>query len=104
MTVSVDYECTLLLAVLSDTPTMVELSVSKLFYFLCRDFIITVQAHYRACVMLSREACCCVEIACCGATGLDRAHGESVRDEMDEVLEHATRNSKLNSVSMGSWP
>lgn len=108
VTVSVHCECTLLLAVLSPTPALVELGVSKSSCFMCREFILAVQARYRH-ISVRMSSCHGKHVAgwslpVTAPEGLVEHMRKRVCDEMDEVLQRATRNRKSDSVPMGSAP
>lgn len=108
VTVSVHCECTLLLAMLSDTPAMVELGVSKSSCFMCREFILAVQTRYRHLTVrvssCHRKHVAGWSLPMVAPQGLIEHMEKRVRDEMDEVLQRATRNRKSDSVRVGSGP
>lgn len=114
VTVSVHCECTLLLSMIDSTngsapvPTLLELGVSKSSCFMCREFISAVQSRYRF-ITVRVSSCHGKHVA--GWTipestpsALRNIMSKRLRDEMDEVLQRATRNRKSDSIPRGSGP
>lgn len=105
---NVHCEYTLLLAVLSTAPELVELGVRKSSCFMCREFILAVQARYRR-TSVRVSWCHGKHVAgwslpVSAPQELSVVVAKRVRDEMEEVLQRATRNRKSDSLPRGSAP
>lgn len=107
VTVTVHCECTLLLAVLTTAPALVEIGVSKSSCFMCCEFIRAVQRRYRyMTVRVSSwhgKYVAGWRLPVAAPRGFGEVMVKKVRDEMDVVLLRAMRNRKLDEVPTGEW-
>lgn len=121
VTISVHCECTLLLAMIrksttaasasaaiAPAPLLLEMGVSKSSCLMCHEFIVAVQTLYRH-ITVKVSSChgkhaAGWSLAGSVPTALRDVMTKRLSDEMDELLERATRKRKFDSMPRASPP
>lgn len=112
VTVSVHCECTLLLSMLGTptipAPVLLEIGVSKSSCFMCREFVHSVHMQYRHLTIVI-SSCHGKHVAGWSLPDsaperLRNAMEKRVHDDMDDVLQRATRKRRSDSVPRAGLP